>query len=263
MKVLLLTGSHPRHAFVARVLKNSGFLSGLIIEDRPPHIPEPPPGLPDDLKSLYELHFRKRANSEAKFFGDGYFPETGTLKVTKDNLNSGQTREFIRDTAPELLLSYGVHRLENETLNCCKGEKWNIHGGLSPWYRGSITHFWPSYLMEPQMTGMTIHDLSQELDAGDVIHQTAAGLVKGDGLHDLSCRAVETLEKDLPQLIGMLAEKKAIHKTKHRTSGRLWTSNDWRPEHLRLIYETYEDRIVDLCLQEIITGRIPDLIRQF
>jgi hypothetical protein len=36
--------------------------------------------------------------------------------------------------------------------------RWNIHGGLSPWYRGAITHFWPSYMLEPQLTGMSATD---------------------------------------------------------------------------------------------------------
>ena len=50
------------------------------------------------------------------------------------------------------------------------------------------------------MTGMTVHDLSQELDAGDVVHQNAVDLVKGDGIHDLACRAVFGLGKELPKL---------------------------------------------------------------
>ena len=63
------------------------------------------------------------------------------------------------------------------------------------------THFWPSYFLEPQMTGMTIHDLTQDIDGGNIIHQNSVSLVKGDSLHDLACRAVKEMGNDLNILI--------------------------------------------------------------
>ena len=64
-----------------------------------------------------------------------------------------------------------------------KGYKWNIHGGLSPWYRGGVTHFWPSYLLEPEYTGMTLHELTNDIDGGGIIHQNISSLNIKDGIH--------------------------------------------------------------------------------
>lgn len=263
MKIVFLTGSHPRHSFMANILFENHLLSGLIIEEREEHIPVPPGNIEKNLKNLFILHFKKRAESEKKFFGNASFPKVKTLKISANELNSQKVIDFIKEINPDLIISYGIHILSSKVISACKGEAWNIHGGLSPWYRGNITHFWPNYFLEPQMTGMTIHDLTQELDAGKVIHQNNAQLVEGDGIHDISCRAVLGIAKELPIVIRKFETDGFLKKYTHKTSGKIWLSQDWRIEHLRLIYEFFNDDIVDYVLKGKIKGKIPKLYRQF
>jgi folate-dependent phosphoribosylglycinamide formyltransferase PurN len=263
MKVIFLTGSHPRHAYLARALNESGYLSGLVIEDREEHVPDVPTGLSDDLSRLFKLHFSKRSESEKRFFGSPELPEISKINVSKEELNGTKVLNFINSIKPDLIISYGVHILSDEIINSSKGEAWNIHGGLSPWYKGNITHFWPSYMLEPQMTGMTIHNLTQDLDAGDVVHQNIAELIKGDGVHDVACRVVLGIAKELPMVIKKFENEGRIQKFPHKLKGKLWTSKDWRPEHLKLIYDVYNDKIVDEVLMGNIKGKTPKIFRQF
>lgn len=263
MKVVLLTGSHFRHAYIARTLEKCGLLSGLIIETRQKPKPQPPEYISNDLKKIFRLHFQKRYDSEDRFFGRAELPAVQKLNISKEQINSQKVIDFIKAIEPDLLISYGISKLSNEVINSNHGEAWNIHGGLSPWYKGTITHFWPSYFLEPKMTGMTIHNLTQQLDAGDIVHQSAAELIRGDGLHDLSCRAVIGIAKELPKILSLMQSKGKLEKSSQKTSGRLWTSKDWRPDHLRLIYEFYNDKIVDLTLDGEIKGRAPKLYKQF
>lgn len=263
MKILLLTGSHPRHAAVARKLAETGALAGLVIEEREEHTPSPPPGLPPVTEALFRHHFKRRAEAESTFFDDPTLPHTRTLRVCREELNGAGVRQAISRVGPDLLLSYGVHMLDSKTLAAARGERWNIHGGLSPWYRGVITHFWPSYFLEPQMTGMTVHDLSGDIDHGQVVHQTAAPLIRGDGLHELACRAVMALIEELPALVNRLSETESLSKKSHKTTGRIWRASDWRAEHLHLIYDHYDDRIVDHALDGAFSGSAPKLHKQF
>lgn len=262
MKVIFLTGSHPRHAFMAHKLYEAGHLTHLVVEQRKEHVPTPPDNLSPELKSLFNLHFKKREEAESRFFKNIPLPDVPTIHVSREELNTEKTHKFIQEANPDVLISYGVHMLSNETINCCNGHSWNIHGGLSPWYRGCITHFWPSYQLEPQMTGMTLHNLTQQLDAGAIVHQNVAPLVKGDGIHDLACRAVMTMANDLPKVISKLEKEGRIETKDHKTSGKLWVAKDWRPDHLKLIYEFYNDRIVDLFLSGEISGPEPTLYSQ-
>ena len=46
---------------------------------------------------------------------------------------------------------------------------WNIHLGISPFYRGSSCNFWASYQGNHHLVGATIHLLSKRLDAGKIL----------------------------------------------------------------------------------------------
>lgn len=269
MKIVFLTGSHPRHAYIARQLAETSALAGLVIEEREEFVPSPPEGLPESTRKLFIHHFERREQAEKRFFGEGSLPERPgltTRRVTVDQLNGPAVWSLLDTIRPDLVLSYGVHKLSPETLAKAPGRAWNIHGGLSPWYRGVITHFWPSYLLEPQMTGMTLHETTEAIDGGNLVHQTAAPMVRGDGLHDVACRAVTALGEELPALVETISRQGGPHATPTKvqtTTGRIWRSSDWRPAHLHLIYEHYGDRIVDHYLDGAFEHREPRLYRQF
>lgn len=264
MRVVFLTGSHPRHAFMARSLAASGVLVGLVIEQREAFIPEPPLDIAPNLRTLFRHHFAARDAAERRFFDGTVLPSVERMDVGVDTLNSPDTAAFINRLKPDIVLSYGVHKLTPETLHALSAaRKWNIHGGLSPWYRGVTTHFWPSYFLEPRMTGMTIHETTEAIDGGALIHQSAGRLVRGDGLHDLACRAVMSLADDMPELTRVISGGAMKPPHTQGTTGRIWRSADWRPEHLRLIYDVYEDRIVDHCLDGEFGHAEPKLFRQF
>jgi len=262
MSIVLMTGDHLRHRYIADSLYQHGLLAGLVVEKRERFVPTPPDDLAEVLKLLFLRHFQRRDKAERRHFGHtSGFPSVPVLEVTHDELNGNTVRQFLTGIKHEFLISYGVHILSQQTLDSSNAHyQWNLHGGLSPWYRGCVTHFWPSYFLEPQMTGFTIHELTNELDHGPVIHQTGTDLVRGDGLHDLACRAVIRLVEELTPVIDYASQNEVTGRA-HSSSGRLWLSRDWRPEHLQLIYEYYDDAIVDSCLDGKITGRVPELIK--
>lgn len=81
-----------------------------------------------------------------------------------------------------------------------------------------------------------------------MVHQVTSPLINGDGLHDLSCTAVMAMIGDVNQLMSCVEDGAVVSKKAHKTTGKLWTNNDWHPPHFRLIYETYNDQIVDALL---------------
>lgn len=264
MKVVFLTGSHPRHAHIARAISQTGFLAGLVIEQREAFLPEPPGDIPESTKQLFVQHFEGRDAAESRFFGDASLPSVPVLNVDMTELNTPSTVDFINKLAPDLILSYGVHKLTVSTLQGLSAKlKWNIHGGLSPWYRGVITHFWPSYFLEPQMTGMTVHELTNEIDGGDVIHQCLAEMVRGDGVHDVACRAVLSLCDDMDKLMKVVERNEVKQPSAQTTTGRIWRSVDWQPAHLHVLYEYYENKIVDRYLDGEFKQVLPKIVRQF
>lgn len=263
MRVLLVIGDHPRHRYIADQLDTSGFLAGTVVEEREAHVPEPPCHLDDSLAALYSKHFELRAEAEEEFFGDPCLPDTPSLSVTRDELNSEAVRTFIRDTDPDITITYGVHILSDETLDAIPGKAWNVHGGLSPEYRGVITHFWPSYMLEPQMTAVTLHELTADVDAGPIVHQTGADLVRGDGVHQLASRTVRKFAHELPKVVELAENRSLADPVRQDSTGKLWVADDWRPEHLLVIYEHFDNDIVDRYLDGEFQQQEPELIQQF
>jgi len=262
MKIIFVTGDHPRHSYMARQLHKTGFLSTVIVQKREEFNPKPPENLDEETKNLFMHHFSERNRVENEMFGEKEWPDSNILEVNKSELNSSKMQTFLKKNNPDLLFSYGCNILSDDTLACVNGEKWNCHGGLSPWYKGSATHFWPSYMLEPQYTGVTIHDLIARADAGSIVHQCTSDLVRGDSLHMLGARSIIKISSEIPKLIALLQINKNLEKKVQKTSGMLWLDSKWKPHHLHLIYKTYNDNIVDLYLDGEFPGKNPKLHRQ-
>lgn len=263
MSVVIITGDHPRHCYFAQSLCQSGQVAGIIYEKREPFMFADTYGVTDaHLSHLVKYHFDKRAEAEDNFFGSAIqTKDVPTLNVTLDELNGPKSIKFLQELKPSLVISYGCHKLSSKLMGCVPNCRfWNTHGGLSPDYRGTTTHFWPSYMLEVQMTGMTLHETTDKLDGGDIIFQTGYKLTKDDTLHMVACRTVQDYSKLLSSFLQRLDYNNLPPGIFQKHTGKLWMSSDWRPEHLYLIYDIYKDNIVNLTMQGELAGRTPKLI---
>ena len=70
---------------------------------------------------------------------------------------------------PDVVLVFGTGILREPLLSAFDGRIINIHLGLSPYYRGAGTNFWPLVNREPEYVGATIHYLDAGIDTGPII----------------------------------------------------------------------------------------------
>ncbi|NVK30239.1 MAG: hypothetical protein HWE20_04505 [Gammaproteobacteria bacterium] len=261
--ICLITGNHLRHVFFAKQLISKGLVSSWVLEERENILPSAPTSIDDDLKSLFGHHFSERDRIENLVFGPSaadFECRAPRLQVERHALNDDATINFVAAHSPQLVISYGCHKLSPRFFQRLSARFWNVHGGLSPDYRGVATHFWPSYFLEPQMTGMTLHETTDFLDAGRIICQTAASMVAGDSLHRLAARTVTEFSEQLANKLTLLDFENLPEGLVQKAYGKVFMVKDWRPEHLRLIYEVYDDSLVDAVLNGEIEGRSPNLI---
>ena len=113
MKILFLTGSHPRHLYIAKKLYKAGFLNGLLIEKRDNFILQPPKNLLEVDRNNFIRHFRERAESELKWFGElsdiACYKEIRKIIINKEELNTNKVIEWISASKPDVVISYGIH----------------------------------------------------------------------------------------------------------------------------------------------------------
>jgi hypothetical protein len=264
MRILILSGSHPRHLFVHKAILDAGATCAAIVMRREGLLPVAPEGIPAVDAINFERHFRQRLEIEEAAFGaatpERLFASIPTHYCDSCNLNSTQTAAFAQQFKPDLAFIFGADLIKEPLLAALPKDKINLHLGLSPWYRGSATLFWPFYFLQPQFTGATFHQIVPEADAGEILHQCVPTLSKGDGIHDVCARTVVRARDDLKSLLAGYTGTGWVYQPQ-KISGRLFLTRDFQPAHLRFIYDTFDNAIVDRFLSGELEQRSPVLIR--
>ena len=96
LRILFLTGSHPRHQYISRKLDKTGKLIGIICQKRESLVPKSPENRKIEAKALFELHFKKREESENKFFGEALWPDLPIMEIEKSQQNSKEVLDKIK-----------------------------------------------------------------------------------------------------------------------------------------------------------------------
>jgi methionyl-tRNA formyltransferase len=113
----------------------------------------------------------------------GLAAESGLELLVQPRHDSGDADAFVsrlRELAPDLVLtdSYSM-RLPDAVLELPRLGAFNVHGALLPEYRGPNPIQW-ALLSDERETGVTIHRMTSQFDAGEVIAQRRVPIRIGD-----------------------------------------------------------------------------------
>lgn len=259
-RVLWIGGDQRRHLYYANALNNDLNVVGGIMQSRGEPYPEPPQGLQETDLLNWIKHFTDREEAEERYFGNPEAPDIPLLKVDGFTLNDVDSIEFVKKMKPDLAVIFGTGMIREPLKSALPKETINLHLGLSPRYRGAATLFWPFYFLEPNFAGTTFHYIEHSPDAGDIIHQVRPVLEKGDKIHDVACKAVVQSTIEAVALFQMDNWKTFIQKPE---SGKNFLASDFQPQNLRMIYQVFNNDMVDAYLTGQIKPKEPNLRRQF
>ncbi len=105
--------------------------------------------------------------------------------------NSEQCQQLIAEVNPAVIVVYGTAIIHEPTFSLAKLITLNMHTGLSPFYRGDSTLFWPVYFDDPEHLGVTVHELVASVDGGDVASTARIQYEQGDTEAHLFCKGVK------------------------------------------------------------------------
>lgn len=264
MKLILFSGDHSRHLFVNKTMLEFFDEVFIVIMEREELLPEPPSDLCDHDKQLFKLHFENRHSVESSTFGNlnarEVFKDFNSIFIKPNELNSKFVADKVKEFNADFCFIFGVNLILDPVIDLLPKDKINLHLGLSPWYKGGATLFWPFYHLEPQFCGSTFHQISKQADAGEIIHQCVPELLSGDTIHDVGARCVVKARDDLKKVIMHWKSEQGFKGVVQKTSGRNWRGVDFHASQLRVIYDLYQDKIVDCFLSEALSSRKPNLI---
>ena len=121
-----------------------------------------------------------------------------------EDVNHAVWVEYIRELRPDVLFSFYYRDLiSEEILSIAPLGGFNLHGSLLPRYRGRAPVNWVLVNGEKE-TGITLHKMVRQPDAGDIVGQSAVVIADDDTaltLHEkLSAAAKPLLAELLPQI---------------------------------------------------------------
>ncbi len=132
----------------------------------------------------------------------------------------------MRGLEPDVVLVFGTGILRAPFIEAFAGRIINLHLGLSPYYRGAGTNFWPLVNREPEYVGATIHYLDAGIDTGPIIAHVRPRILPDDGAHDIGNRAIVAAAACLADatLAHVAGRIRAVPQT---SSGRLYQRKDF------------------------------------
>jgi Formyl transferase len=167
MKITVFTSNQPRH--MALIERLAGMAESVFAVQECNTVF---PGLVADFfrkSEVMQRYFGRVIAAERQVFGSPRFAPAGvrTLALKMGDLNKLDPRDFGPALESDVFVVFGSSFIKGPLCQrLIAGNAYNIHMGMSPWYRGSSCNFWAMYDGRPDMVGATLHQLTTGLDDG-------------------------------------------------------------------------------------------------
>jgi folate-dependent phosphoribosylglycinamide formyltransferase PurN len=196
MKVGVLTSVETRHRYFVRRLRAALPVAAVVHE----HTGYTPIDVgtadltPAEARVVAE-HFAERARQETLLLNGPEetampFEAPPTRTVQRGALNTDETVRFLQSTGVNTVAVFGTNLIRPPLLEHWPGRMVNMHLGLSPYYRGTATNFYPLLNEEPEYVGATIHLLDAGIDSGPILGHARPEIVADDRPHTIGCKAI-------------------------------------------------------------------------
>ena len=188
MRAIVLTSTMRRHTYVANALAARLPVVGVWQEEKS-FEPLKYAGNADE-QAVIQKHFDARDASEHEWFRDHDKVQVPARWLRPGECNDSLEIASMRRAQPDVVLVFGTGLLKQPLIDAFAGNILNIHLGLSPYYRGAGTNFWPLVNGEPEFCGATIHFLDAGVDSGPIIAHVRPEMAASDGPHDIGNKTI-------------------------------------------------------------------------
>lgn len=237
---LVLTSTALRHQFVANALAQRLHVVG-VWQEAKAFDPHRYAQTPEDHAVIAD-HFAARDQAERRDF-----EEHAQIRVSSNathrlvragELNDAAEVAAMARLHPEIVIVFGTGLLSRELVKTFEGRIVNLHLGLSPYYRGSGTNFWPLVNREPEYVGATIHVLDAGIDTGPILAHVRPTIEPADGPHELGNKTIREAAAVLADAAEAVA-RGGLRGVAQNGRGRLYQRKDFTADAVRRVYDNF------------------------
>jgi methionyl-tRNA formyltransferase len=231
--VVVLCGGSPRHVYVANQLCRSLDVLA-VVQEVGRSITRS-----KVMKLLRPKHFASKVGrwvrdrrrywggkEAAFFFGDAPVRlDRPELRHAVSHINSAETLAIVETLNPDVIVVFGTSLIRPPLLGKGRLGMINLHGGLSPHYRGADCTFWALYNGEPDQVGCTLHFINAGIDTGAIIAHVCPEVRDGDDEFTLFWRGVRDSAPVYVQAIERIGQGEKVGQAQ-REKGTLYQVKD-------------------------------------
>lgn len=204
-------------------------------------------------KGLRLLHLATREIVEKDFFEvfcTKIEDNSNPILINKGEINNQDQVSKIIELNPDIIISYGCSIIRSDLLNTFKQKFINIHLGLSPYYRGSGTNFWPFVNNELHFIGTTFMHIDEGVDTGEIIHQIRANISYNDNIHQIGNRLIRDSFMECVKLIRSFDKLEPMPKIELNSSEeKYYKKKDFTEESLTKAYNNLSNKMIEKYLE--------------
>jgi phosphoribosylglycinamide formyltransferase 1 len=246
MRAIVLTSSLTRHAYVANHLA-SRLPVACVWREQKTFDPQKYAASESDA-DVIERHFAARDAAEEQYFAAHATISVPSRAVGPGGCNDPDEIARMRALSPDVVLVFGTGLLKVPLIETFPGRILNIHLGLSPYYRGAGTNFWPLVNNEPEYCGATIHYLDAGVDTGPIIAHVRPDIRSGDGPHDIGNKTI-TAAADALADAALALEAGSVRGVEQQGDGRVYKRANFSADAVRQLYANFEAGMIDAYLR--------------
>jgi methionyl-tRNA formyltransferase len=252
--VMVLCGRSPRHLYVANFLCGELPVVAIVQESGGQWTWKKVRRLLNPFtiwsKASRSLRDRRRYSDggEARFFFANRPPvlDRPDLQADVPHINHPDVLALADRLQPDVIAVFGTSLIRGALLERGRLGMLNLHGGLSPDYRGADCTFWALYNNEPEQVGCTLHFINAGIDTGKLVAHIRPAVGPGDEELTLFWRAVRDSAPVYVEAIRRLAAGDPLGQVQSR-KGRLYQVKD----RLRRHEQELEQRMRDGMLADV------------
>lgn len=200
-----------------------------------------------DVPSLLE---QRKARDVEQILGANAngFP-TGVQITIVEDINSPAVRDLLQAERPDVILVQGTSIVRDVTLP--HGVfNFNMHAGLSPYYRGGASARWALVNWDPYNIGVTLHRLTEQSDAGSIIAQRRVIPSESDTSYSIALRLTKEGAALAVRVLEKFSKGETIeHHEQDLSVGQCYLGKHWQPELTALIERIDQQGLIPQMLK--------------
>jgi len=172
---------------------------------------------------------RHQATLERQFGGlsSQFAPDVPSVIV--GSVNDDAVVRRVRELERAVVLDHGTSLVGEPVLSQAEMTL-NVHWGLSPYYRGVRCTEWALIMWDPANIGVTVHELSPDIDGGAIAGQKRATVSHEDTVHSINMQLTYLGTEIVVEVLRRVAAGEEIRLVQQDlsegvlTSARQWSS---------------------------------------